>query len=165
MSGFVKFAEPIDLNKIRLDVEERITSLKFNYNVYEELLPVLKKWDGKKITKRLQDAVAKETGYKVQLDQRIVRLRYLVIEDEKSGQRCRTFIGYNEVFDYECYAKEHSKADQNCKPVYKKLERARNKLPQFVDKYNELLTASQKLVEDACKVAMDYDFDILTRER
>jgi hypothetical protein len=165
MPGFVQYAKPIDLNKIRLDVEERITSLKFNYQVYQELLPVLKKWDGKKITKRLQDAIARETGYKVRLDQRIIRQRYLEIENEKSGQKCRTFIGYDDVFDYERYTEEHSKADQNCKPVYEKLERARNKLPQFVNKYNELLTASQKLVECACEVGMDYDFDILAKER
>lgn len=165
MPGFVQHAKPINLNKIRLDVEDRITSLKFNYHVYEKLLLVLKRWDGKKITKRLQDAVAKETGYKVRLDQRITRQRYLEIEDEKSGQKCRTFIGYGDVFDYGRYTEEHSKPDQNCKPIYEKLERARNKLPQLVNMYNELLAASQRLVEDACEVGLDYDFDILAKER
>lgn len=164
MPKFVQYAKPIDLNKIRLDVEERITSLKFNYQVYGKLLPVLKKWDGKKITKRLQDAVARETGYKVRLDQRLSRQNYLEVEDEKAGQSCRTFIGYEGVFDYQRYAEDHSKADQNCKPIYEKLEKALNKLPQFVNRYNELLTASQELVKDACKVGMEYDFDILTKE-
>lgn len=165
MPGFVQHAKSIDPEELRLDVEKRIANLKFNYQVWEKLLPVLKKWDGKKVTKRLQDAVAKDTGYKVYLDQRIVRQRYLKIEDEKSGQNCRTFIGYEDTFDYKKYVEDYSKADQNCKPSYEKLEGGLKVLPELVQEYNRILSDSQRLVELASTHGLTYDFDILCKER
>lgn len=161
--SYVQFAKPIKTDELQKDVAERLSGLRFNYEAWEKVSAALLRWDGKKITKRLADDVAKVTGYQVTLSNPCGDQLYLTIKGIRN--ECRIFLGYGNTFDHSKFFSVYSMSDQHCKPVADTLEEGLKSLPKLVDEYNNLLIRQQELVTEATKCGMEYDFDILTRNR
>jgi hypothetical protein len=160
--SYVQFAKPIKTDELQKDVAERLSGLRFNYEAWEKVSHALLRWDGKKITKRLADDIAKVTGYQVTLSNPCSDQLYLTIRGIR--KECRIFLGYGSPFDHSKFMSDYSVSDQNCKPVADTLEKGLKSLPKLVDEYNNLLNLQQELVKEATKCGMEYDFDILAKD-
>lgn len=165
MSHFIKYAEPIVLKKIQDKVKEHIKHLRNNYETYKKVLPLLEKWDGKLIGKRLVTYMEKNlTGVnRIRLDTTCTNLFYLKIDI--GDQEISLFLGYNSPYDHKKFVKDYSTPLESCGPAADKLEANYHKLPGFVKRYNKLLEGLKDLDKDATDASFEFDFDVINNNR
>lgn len=169
MGGYAQFAKPISLEKTLQDVQTRIDKLQYRYDTFHSLIPHLKKFDGKKVTKRI------ETALKAAFPEDRVHLRYIasmvyvdfIGKGKEYDDRESFFICYtsNDTYVEEDFTHKHNGDIENILECIKKLKQALIEAPALVERYNKILKEAQVIVEDAEKVGMEYDFDIICLNR
>lgn len=169
MAGYAQFAEPIVLEKTLTNLQKRINTLQHRYDTFQSLLPHLKKFDGKKVTRRI------ETVLKAAFPEDRVHLRYIASmvyvdflgKGMEYDERESFFVCYTSSDTYveEDFTHKHNGDIENILECIKKLKQALIEAPSLVERYNRLLKDAQVLVEDAEKVGMEYDLDIISRNR
>jgi hypothetical protein len=152
--GYVDFAKPLDYETKRRDTWHRIKNMEKQVRLWESLKVPLKKWDGKKLTKRTETALTKELGTEVRFSF-AHGLCYVHLDDE------RIFIGHSLVLDYNKTIEDQQSVYDNCQDTADRLNKGLDKLEEMVDRYNELLKAQRDLVKESKKYAMEFDFDIV----
>ena len=163
--GFVEYAKPIDLEEITKEMEQRKASYWDQYEVITKLLPVLKKWDTKKLNRRLAGQ-AEEVfpNRRIYLEKTVTGMMYLVIENEVSKVRAFLVHRSTDLFNYKKFEEDNAIPYLNSKNESERVGEGIKVLPELVEEYNKLLQAHKDLVKRAAIYKMHYDFDILTRE-
>jgi len=169
MAGYAQFAKPIVLEETLTNLQKRINDLQYRYDTFNSLIPHLKKFEGKKVTKRI------ETALKAAFPEDRIHLRYIAsmvyidiigkgmdYNDKESFFICYTS---NDTYLEEDFTHKHNGDIENILVCIKKLKQALIEAPSLVERYNRLLKDAQVLVEDAEKVGMEYDLDIISRNK
>jgi len=168
--GYVQFAKPIVLDEILKNIQERINHLQYRYDTFHSLIPVLKKFEGKKVTKRL------ETALKEAFPEDRIHLRYIgsmtyidvLGKGKEYDNRESFFVCYNSegcIYLEENFTKKHNGDIENILECIKHLKQGLVNAEDLVLRYNSILKDAQVLVEDATKVGLEYDFDIICRNK
>jgi len=162
MSGYVQFAKPINYETIKTDIEKRIANQRSAFATWQKVTSAIKRWDGKKLTKRTTDALTKELGTPIRF-RYVAGMTYLIIKDGEYEHQI--FLGHDNTHHHDLYLSNYSAPYQSCKEDADKLESGLSMLQEFVDRYNALLQFQQTLQTEAEKFGYDYDFDIVCKEK
>jgi hypothetical protein len=169
-AGFVQFAKPIVLAEMTKSIQERIDHLQYRYDTFHKLIPILKKFDGKKVTKRL------ETALKEAFPEDRIHLRYIgsmtyidvIGKGKEYADKESFFVCYDSeggIYVEENFSHKHNGDIENILECIRRLKQGLIEAPALVERYNKILKEAQVLVVDASTVGMEYDFDILSRNR
>lgn len=164
MSKFIQYYKRLDANVIRKDKEDRIKEALWNYETVNEILPILKEWTGKKITKHIVNDINKKTGLNAQFVFQYGMYHIKINKPDfcKNESDFSLLIGYDtnpflespERMDYyaQCYILEKERAEN----MKKGLER----LPEMCLMFNNALNEIKRINEEAKNYDFEYDFDI-----
>jgi hypothetical protein len=171
MSGFAQFAKPIILNEMIKSIQDRINKLACRYDLFQSFIPVLKKFEGKKISKRIETALKEAfPKYNINLHE-IANMVYIYIWGNgiEYGNRESFFVCYLEseqgLYHEDSFVNKHNGDIGNILECISKLKQGLIEAPKLVERYNKLLKEAQVLVDDAEKVGQEYDYDIICRNR
>jgi len=169
-AGYVQFAKPIVLADILKDLQKRIDHLQCRYDTFHKLIPVLKKFEGKKVTKRIETALKEAFPDDERIWLRdIANMTYInVIGKGKSyDEKESFFVCYSSSDTYveEDFTHKHNGDIEGILESIKKLKSGLVEAGNLVYRYNTILKDAQVLVEVAGKVGMEYDFDIISRNK
>ena len=171
MSGFVKYSKPIDFQTMKKEMEARLKDYRESVKFFRLVYGILKGWEGKQISKRMTTYVDKQlpenTWSALEFSFSSISMRFYRKQTEPTyrNERFMTLsIGSvdNKTFSMDALNIEVD-SYQSLEESADKLEVGLKALPLFVKEYNEILSRAQALVEEATKVKMEYDFDIITR--
>ena len=168
-AGYVQFAKPIVLNDTLQNLQKRIDHLQYRYDTFHSLIPVLKKFDGKKVTKRIETAL-KEAFPEDRIHFRyIASMTYIDVigKGKEYDDKESFFVCYasSDTYVEEDFAHKHNGDIECILECIKKLKQGLIEAPTLVERYNKILKEAQVLVVDAEKVGMEYDFDIISLNR
>ena len=160
---YVQFVKPVELGNMVDMIQKRIAHYETSYAVYIRVLEVLKPFEGKQFTRRIETAVKKALpGYRIYQDgiasmthlnvwEGDEKLSFLLCYDSDPYFRMENFLKHNNYMDFP--------------NLVDKLKQGLVMLPIFIDRYNEILKDAQELVVDATQCGMEYDFDFLARNK
>lgn len=169
MSGFVKYAKPINEKEMQEHMEKRLKDYRESVSFFQRVYEILKGWEGKQISKRMTTYVDKHLPEGVwsslEFSFSSISMKFYRRGTPYSNDRFMTLsIGSTNDKTFSIKALDNEVASyQTLQESGDKLEVGLKALPLFVKEYNEILSKAQALVEEATKVKMEYDFDILTR--
>jgi len=168
MSRYIEFVQYLDVEKIRKEMSDRITNANEEYALYERVANVLKTMDGWTFTKRIATAVEKALpGYTANLERIASLVNLKVWPTPLYNRRISMSLGYETdgQLNYQHCAEKHWKCWTNLKVSTQKREKGLEKVPEFVARLNEYIKGLKELQKEAAQYDMDYDFDLLVREK
>lgn len=170
MSGFVKYAKPIDEKEMREQMEKRLKDYRESVAFFKRVYEILKGWEGKQISKRMTTYVDKhlpeDTWCSLEYSFSSISMRfYRKTTNPYSNERFMTLsIGRSDNKTFSMKALDDEiRGYETLEQSGDNLEAGLKAIPFFVKEYNDILSRAKALVEEATKVKMEYDFDILTR--
>lgn len=165
----IQFVQPLDTKQIKSEVAQRIVEAQRNYDFYLTLLSIVRKFEGKQITKRIANALQKTLPdhtiyYDADFSMYHIRIGGNGIEWDsrpsfllgyKSSQRIVSedfFVEYNQWAYLEKERKE-------------KYIESEGHIESLVEQWNKALKTLQKVHSDAAKwgSTIEYTFDLPIR--
>lgn len=165
MSKFIKYYKRLDADKILQDKKDRIKECLWNYDTVNKILPVIKEYCGKKITKHIANAIQKKTGIEA-----IFRYQYGMYHiniKKPSDLRYNEsdfslLIGYDTNptledgarIDYyaQCYTLEKERAEA--------MQKGLEKIKLLCTRFNKALDEINQCNQEAEEFGFEYDLDI-----
>lgn len=167
---YVTYMKPLTVSDIAKKQTEYIDSLILRIKYLKKILPILKVYDGKKITKRIETAckalLAEDNTFTLVMDKPYSFGKFqIMIWGGKLKYEARiTFDIGKDNFDYAEFVKDNDIVTLSTNIAM--LHVSISKIPEFVDRYNTILAASQKLVNDSTEYyQLEYCFDIVINSR
>lgn len=161
-TAYVCYEKPKNAEKISNDISERITSNKLDLFFIEKVFAVVKKWDNKKITKRIISDLEKDpelSGWNV-----VYNTRYGMYHIDIFKQGGHSFsalicydswpiVSFGNVQEYNrCHTlnKERNERLEHAKPLVKSL----------TDRWNAAIEEIKAINAEAAKYELEYVFEI-----
>lgn len=143
--------EPLTVDAVTAELDDRVARSRESYDIYNALLPILEKLDGRNLTKALHNAVIKELARSrpelVERTHWTLTASLFYIEVVRAGHRygevgesVRLFLGHDyghvEPFDFEAF-KASNIGYAKLQDDIERMEKVRAKIPEAVKTYNE----------------------------
>ena len=167
MASFAQFAKKLILTDEIKKNEENLNKDVTQLCLLEDSIILLRPFQGKKITKRIETALDKHDPnlyYKIYDTAGMSYLHVYKREERGGTELVRFFMAYHSegnIYDETKFMKSNSSDTR--KESIETLKKCFDKLPSLVERYNKLLDDANALVDDAKAVGLEYDFDIICR--
>jgi hypothetical protein len=161
--GFSRFTKPLDVQVVIAEYKNRIDRYKKFIEFSNKVGEILKNFDGKSYSKRIETAIKKALPeYQIYMEhvasQYYINIRGNGISYE---DKIHIFIGYSDrIFKYDDYVNQYNRLESTIKSI----EQHKNgiaKIPEMVERYNKLLSDVRQLTDDAEAYNMEYTFDLV----
>ena len=168
-AGFVTYAKKLvaeyEMKKNQTDLDRMMTEL----CLLEDTTILLRPFQGKQITKRIETALDKHNPSMVYRIHRRSGMSYIHLYESKGEGKGRDdaaefFMAYDSEGNIYDEAKFLDRNNiETRKASIEKLKKCFTVIPDFVERYNKILKEANALVDEATKVGLEYDYDIISR--
>jgi hypothetical protein len=168
-TGYITYAKKLVLETEMIKNQNDLNRYMTELCLLEDTAVLLRPFQGKQITKRISTALDKHDPNMVYRLENTAGMTYIhlykSLGDGKGREDvARFFMAYHSEGDIYNEAKflDHNSLETR-KATIEKHKGCFKVLPDFVKRYNAIVDTANALVEDATKVGLEYDFDIICR--
>jgi len=173
MSGYIQYAKPVILDEVLRNTQKRIDNLQYRYDSFQKIIPILKKFEGKKVSKRIQTALQEAFPQDHIYLSSIASMEHVEIrgKDMDYNDRVSFLLCYlsdhsdKGIYHEETFIKDRNGDIGNILECIQKLNQGLIEAPKQVERYNQILQEAKALGEDATKVGLEYELDIVYLNR
>jgi len=155
----IKYKKTLDAKDLTKKYRDRIVHYREQFDLFQECVAVLRKFDGKKVTKRIVTAMGKELGVHVYLDKSFILTIRLVVSRRLASWSLNLYIKADDTFSFDDFL-DNNKGYSNLKQTADAIEGNLSKLPRLVAQYNKMLLEAQRVSGVANDLGFGSDFDV-----
>lgn len=160
----IRYPQQVTIESQKEKVLNRITSYQMGLDIVKKCLPIIEKYEGKKITKHIATAISKEfPNARVWLDDNYGMFHLNVcLEGLPLDQKVSMLLGYKDsrpdvvmekiIENNQCYLLNEERIP--------KLKEGISKIPSLIEKRNKAISLFQELFTECDRYEMTYDFDV-----
>lgn len=168
-TGYVKFSKPVVLGELVTKLHRRIDSQLFIFDIFHRIIPVLKKFEGKKVTKRLETVLKGAFPLDRVWLEHIGGMTNIKFIKEGTTNESRSFLlcytsSYGDdpgIYHEDRFINKYNSWVKSIPDDIKRAQQGLIKVPTLVERYNKILQEAQSLADDAAVVGLEYDLDIV----
>jgi hypothetical protein len=162
--SYIQFVKPLDLHDLIVSIQSRVNNYQRNYEIFQKIVVVLKKFEGKNVTKRIQTALKEAMpGYNIYLKS-IASMTNIEVwgGDIEYQNGPHILLCYNDhpIYSEDTFVNKHNSGFADVPSTIEKLKQGLVNAPALVDRFNQILKDAQELEAEAKKYELEYDFDI-----
>lgn len=160
----IRYPQEITIKSQTEKALNRITRYQQQLDIVKKCLPIIEKYEGKKITKHIATAVSKEfPSARVWLgDQYGMFHLNVCLEGQSLNDKVSMLLGYKDSRENVVMEKilENNQCYLLNEERIPKLKAGIDKIPALLEKRNKAIALLQEVFEEADKYEMTYDFDV-----